>query len=95
MRRMKRPCAAGQLYCVRCRAPRRPGTTTIEYVPVTSASGNLRGRCADCGTLMFRRVSLQKLSAVAGDLSVTLSEARQTIRDSDGPSSNSDLSKVA
>jgi hypothetical protein len=95
IRRTKRPCGAGQLYCVRCRAPRRPSTTTIEYVPVTSGSGNLRGRCADCGTLMFRRVSLQKLTAVAGDLEVSFLLAERRIEDSAHRSPNCDLDEVA
>jgi hypothetical protein len=62
---------------------------------MTSGSGNLSGLCSDCGTMMFRRVSLRNLTAVAGDLRVSLSQAEQPIRDSDEPSSNSDLNEVA
>ena len=40
---------------------------------------------------MCRRVSLQKLEAAAGDLQVTLPQARLRIEDTAYPSLNSDL----
>jgi hypothetical protein len=55
-------CKVGQLYCVRCRAPKAPTARMADYVPITSASGNLRGICPDCSTPMFRRVSLENLA---------------------------------
>jgi hypothetical protein len=85
-------CKAGQLYCIRCRAPKTSAARTAEYLPVTSESGNLRGICSDCSTPMFRRVALQKLTAVAGDLEVQLPVAEQRIEDTSSPSLNSDFS---
>lgn len=88
-------CRPGQLYCVRCRAPKASATGMVEYLPIRSDSGNLRGICSDCGTRMYRRVSLQKLAAVAGDLQVTLPQAQQRIEDNACPSLNSDLAQEA
>ena len=51
--------------------PRDRRPATAEYLPLTASSGNLRASCADCGTRMYRRVSLYKLAAVAGDLQVS------------------------
>jgi hypothetical protein len=90
--RMKKRCKAGELYCVRCRAPKRPTARTTDYLPITQDSGNLRGICSVCSTPMFRRVSLQKLAAVAGDLEVQLPLAEQRIEDTSSPSLNSDFS---
>ena len=90
--RRRQRCKAGQLYCVRCRAPKTSAARTAEYLPITSSSGNLRGTCPDCGTRMYRRVSLQKLAAVAGDLEVQLPLAEQRIEDTSSPSLNSDFS---
>ena len=88
-------CQSGQLYCVRCRVPKNPAPRTAEYIPITSNTGNLRGRCPDCETLMHRRVSLPNLAAAAGDLEVSFPMAVRRIEDSDCPSSNSDSEEVA
>jgi hypothetical protein len=90
--RRRRRCKPGQLYCVRCRAPKASAGRTVEYLPITSDSGNLRGTCSDCGTHMYRRVSRQKLAAVAGDLEVQLPLAELRIGDTSSPSLNSDFS---
>jgi hypothetical protein len=65
------------------------------YVPITTTSGNLKGNCPDCGSLICRRVSLGKLTASAGDLEVQLPQAQQRIEDTPCPSLNSDLSHEA
>lgn len=49
-------CGPGELYCVKCRAPRRAAADLVDYVSITITSGNLRGICPECGTLMHRRV---------------------------------------
>lgn len=66
----KRPCGAGQIYCVRCRCPQQPAGNMADYQPVTATSGNLVGICPACETFMYRRVSLVKLDAIRGSLEV-------------------------
>jgi hypothetical protein len=90
--RRRQRCKVGQLYCVRCRAPKAAAARMATYLPITSSSGNLRGTCPDCGARMFRRVSLQRLATVAGDLQVQLPQAEQRIEDASSPSLNSDSS---
>ncbi len=89
--RSRQRCRPGQFYCLRCRAPREPASRKADYVPITPTSGNLRGTCADCGTRMYRRVSLHKLAASAGNLEVQLPQAQQRIEDTACPTLNSDL----
>ncbi|HUV68637.1 MAG TPA: helix-turn-helix domain-containing protein [Terracidiphilus sp.] len=38
----KRPCQPGEIYCVRCRAPKRPFGDMANYVPITESLGTLR-----------------------------------------------------
>jgi len=90
--RRRQRCKAGQLYCVRCRAPKTSAARMAKYAPITTTTGNLRGICPDCSTPMFRRVSLKKLATVAGDLQVQLPQAEQRIEDTSSPSLNSDFS---
>src|SRR5438552_453418 len=61
----------GELYCVKCRLPKRPALGMADYMPINARIGNLRGICADCEILMYRRVALDKLDAVLGDLKIT------------------------
>ena len=87
-------CGPGQLFCVRCRAPKSSAAGLADYVPISSSFGNLRGNCCDCGTRMYRRVAWRKLTAVAGDLQVQLPQAQQRIADTAAPSPNCDLEQV-
>jgi hypothetical protein len=91
--RRRQRCRAGEFYCLRCRAPKASAAQTAEYLPVTARSGNLRATCADCGTRMFRRVSLHKVAAMASDLQVALPQALQRLMESADPSVNCDLER--
>lgn len=87
-RRRRQPCQSGELYCLRCRAPKRPTALVAQYIPITPASGNLRATCADCSTVMYRRVSWSNLSISAAGIDVTLPEAMRHITDSTFPCLN-------
>ncbi len=89
--RARQRCKPGQFYCLRCRAPRDPVSSRADYVPITPASGNLKGTCLECGSRMYRRVSLHKLAASVGHLEVQLALAEQRIEDTSSPCLNSDL----
>src|SRR5262249_52534860 len=91
--RRRQRCRAGEFYCFRCRAPKKAAARNAEYLPVTVRSGNLRATCADCGTRMFRRVSLHKLATVASDLQVALPQAQQRLMESTNPSVDCDLAR--
>jgi hypothetical protein len=95
----KRPCQPGFLYCLRCRAPKEPANCKADLVYVDQGNGkptrvgNLRGICPDCSALMHRRVNLERLSLVRGNLEIALSEPLSRLRGTPSPSLNSDLSK--
>ena len=76
-RRMKnkRPCQPGEMYCMRCRAPRAPAGNMADYEAGTETLGNLVAICSTCDAMMYRRVSLAKLENVRGKLDVTLPQA--------------------
>jgi hypothetical protein len=75
----KRPCQPGEIYCVRCRAPKLPAGGMAEYEPVTEKFGSLMGICPDCEEMIFRRASLAKLAQIRGDLDITFVEAKQQV----------------
>lgn len=87
----KRTCQPGQIYCVRCHAPKRPATDWAEYKPLTETLGNLVGICPDCDGIINRCVSLAKLGQVRGSLDIAFPLAFRHIGESHNPSVNSDL----
>lgn len=89
-RRSKQPCPPGHLFCVRCRAARPPAGNMVDYIACTANSGNLRGICPTCDSLVHRRVSLTKLRAVCAGLEVTFLQGDARIRESPSPSVNCD-----
>jgi hypothetical protein len=89
--RGKRTCLPGQIYCVRCRAPKFPAGDMADYQPVTEKLGNLVAICPDCDCMINRRVSVAKLGQVRGRLDITLPQALRHLSESNDPSVNSDL----
>lgn len=87
----KRPCGPGEIYCLRCREPRRPSGGVVRYHPLTLTQGNLVGLCGCCGAGLNRRTSLAKLSLFLGDSQVTVKQAPRHIDESPQPSLNSDF----
>lgn len=87
----KRPCKAGEIYCIRCRAPKVPAGDMAEYQPVTATVGNLMAICPDCDLMMNRRVSFSKLDMFRLQMDITLPQALQHIVESNQPTVNSDL----
>jgi hypothetical protein len=89
----KRPCQPGEIYCVRCRAPKQPFGSMADYVPITESLGNLEGICPDCQGMIYRRASLAKLAQIRGKLDITITEARRQVSESNSPTVNSDFNQ--
>ncbi len=58
-------CQHGELYCCRCRAPRKPWGNTADVTFRTSKIANLTALCCDCGTLMHQTISRSELPKLA------------------------------
>lgn len=87
----KQICQPGEIYCVRCRAPKAPAGNMAEYKHVTGTLGNLIAICPDCDAIMNRRVSLSKLEQIRGQMDITMPQALRHINESEQPSVNCDL----
>ena len=90
-KRNKKTCKPGELYCVRCRGPKRAGGDMAEYSPVTEKFGNLIAICPDCDSIMNRLVSLAKLGQVRGNMDISYPQALLHLVESNKPTLNSDL----
>jgi len=87
----KQSCKPGQLYCVRCRAPKFPAEDMADYEPDTEKLGNLTAICPDCDSIINRRVSLARIWEVYGNLEITFPEEVRHIVKRTKPSVNRDL----
>lgn len=75
----KQPCGSGRIYCLPCRAPKRPAGGMVDYQPSSSAGGRLMGVCPDCDRMIFRRVSATDLQSVTVDLDLQITRAQRSL----------------
>jgi Helix-turn-helix domain len=87
----KQTCHPGQMYCVRCRAPKMAAGDMADYLPQTEKLGMLKAICPDCHSMMNRRVSMAKLGQVRGKLAITFPQGLDQVSNSIQPTVNSDL----
>ncbi|MCW3848175.1 helix-turn-helix domain-containing protein [Sphingomonas sp. LB-2] len=87
-RQAKRPLQPGQLYCLKCRAPRAPALGMVEYATPNGATGNLKALCETCGTLMHRRARLGSIGTIMPGLEVQRRQAPPRLTGRAGPSLN-------
>ena len=87
----RQSCKPGQLYCVRCRAPKFPWGDMADYEPVTEKFGNLTAICPDCELNINRRVSLARIWEVRGNLDISFPKELRHIVERTKPTENSDL----
>jgi len=90
-RKNRQPLKVGQIFCVKCRAPKVPDGHKVYYRPQTNQLGSLYGYCPDCTCLMNRRVNLQRLEEIVGNLDVQFPHGRQCLTETNSPSANSDF----
>ena len=84
----KRPCQPGQMYCFKCREPKRPALGMVDYVATNAATGNLKALCEACDTAMHRRTRLADIDAKMPGLDVRRTQAPPRIAELTHPSPN-------
>jgi excisionase family DNA binding protein len=87
----KQSCPPGFCYCVKCKSPKEPAGGMAEYIVITTTSGNLRGLCPACDSLMHRRTSKVQLEQIRDRLDVTIVERLPCLRESHLSSTNDHL----
>jgi excisionase family DNA binding protein len=80
-KRSRMKCKPDECYCVKCRAPRRPAGDMAEFVRLTDTTGNLRGICPDCGSLMHKRIRCDAIEPLRAVLDVTIAQAVPSLKD--------------
>jgi hypothetical protein len=86
----KRPCRPGEIYCLKCRAPRIPAGLVADLNIKSTAIGWLEAICPTCGRMLYRRVNPARIDAVRGNLEITVRQAKERIVEPAAPSLNGD-----
>jgi len=81
---IKRPCPPGALYCLKCREPRPPDPTTVEFRKAAHGAGMLTACCGACGTRMNRRARQDQLAALLPGVTVRFPQDQGSIAGCDG-----------
>jgi hypothetical protein len=66
----KRPLADGEVYCLRCKAPRMPDGLMADYEPTSVSGGRLKALCEVCEGLCNRNVNAQQLQLFSNILEI-------------------------
>ncbi|MAZ70432.1 MAG: DNA-binding protein [Porticoccus sp.] len=66
----KQRCKPFELYCMRCRSPRKPAENMVDFTPINETTGRLVGICPDCETLMNRYANKSSLAQIRQHLEV-------------------------
>ena len=66
------PLAKDELYCFKCRGPKKILGAMVDYVPGTGKSGRLTGLCSVCESVNHRFVSPSKLSELEAVLEISI-----------------------
>src|SRR5664279_3140272 len=85
---LKRKCDLGELYCLKCRAPRKPVADLIEHRPMASGRSRIIGMCSICERLMHRFVANRNLEASLREFGVNSGPADGSLTDTGYPSLN-------
>ena len=75
----RRPCKEGEIFCIKCRSPKAPALGMADYIPISTTLGSLIGLCPDCGTVINRWTSLQRLQEIRGQLDVKVTVPQQRL----------------
>ena len=84
----RQPCGVSRMYCLRCREPRVPALRLVEYLPLTTTTGNLKALCEICETVMHRKVRRADVAAAMPGLDVRFAERSLRLIGSRSPSLN-------
>ncbi|MDB4222359.1 helix-turn-helix domain-containing protein [Granulosicoccus sp.] len=87
----KQQCKPDELFCMRCKTPKRAAENYVEYLPLSATKGRLTGFCERCESVVNKFVSLDSLPRYAVLFDLSLPKALEHINDSDCSLLNSDF----
>ncbi|ORE90870.1 helix-turn-helix domain-containing protein [Aurantimonas sp. 22II-16-19i] len=87
-------CALHQAYCLSCRAPRDAALGEVDFILHASGAGMMQALCAECETVMNKRVPIARIPELQAKLAVTIRQAPEPISESHSPCLNDQLKEA-
>jgi excisionase family DNA binding protein len=78
----KQPCGPDELYCLACKAPRRPAGSIADFSRGGDTGGTVTGICPECENIMSQRVNASRLAILRTQLDVAFRPAPEPIGES-------------
>ncbi|MGD7035131.1 helix-turn-helix domain-containing protein [Methylotuvimicrobium buryatense] len=89
----KRKCLPYEIYCLRCRTPKRPAENMVDFEIINGRTGRLIGLCPCCNNIINKYVGIDQLAHIQSQLDIALPKALKHINESNKPLVNSDFKK--
>jgi hypothetical protein len=89
----KRKCLPHEIYCLRCKTPKRPAENMVDFKVINSSVGCLIGLCPSCNTVINKYLRIDQIQLIFSKLDVMLPEALKHIIESTNPLLNSDFNQ--
>jgi hypothetical protein len=68
----KRTCLAYEMYCLKCRSPRRPADGEASFVLMSDSTGRVFGKCPQCCGQINKYINIASLEHLKQDLIITI-----------------------
>jgi len=89
-------CQLDEIYCVKCRAAKKPAGMMADYKPPAKGLlGSIMGMCPDCECMIYRRTSPKRLEQIRQYLQITIPMGNQQLGNTNQPIVNSDFNQGA
>lgn len=74
----KHNCGEGEMYCLKCRAPRTPDPLTVNFTQPENGIGRMFALCSGCSSKVNRFFSWRKIEAVRREFKVESAVSTKT-----------------
>ncbi|MDH5887684.1 helix-turn-helix domain-containing protein [Vibrio sp. 10N.222.54.F12] len=74
----KRKCKSSELYCFKCRSPRKPALETANFIQLKSGHGRVFAKCCECGSKINKYFSWRQLDLIRKGLQVETTASTKT-----------------
>lgn len=89
----KQPCGPGELFCLKCRSPKKPAMGMVDYQPKNELSGCLKALCETCERPINRNARLADLPVIMPEIAIQFAEHQSSISGRAELPSNCDLKR--
>ncbi len=89
----KQPCGPGELYCLKCRMPKRPALGMVDYKSKNDLTGCITALCESCERPINRNARFTDLPIIMPGMAIQFAEHQSSISGRANPPSNCDLKR--